>query len=191
MSHVCGVDEAGRGPLAGPVYAAAVILDRRRRIVGLADSKVLTSRQREELALEIRERAIGWSVASASVEEIDALNILQASLLAMRRAIEQLALPPERVLVDGTHRPLVAFPVRTVVDGDAKIKAISAASILAKVCRDAEMVALHQVHPQYGFDRHKGYSTAEHLSALRAHGVSIVHRRSFEPVRALLTKGGA
>jgi ribonuclease HII len=187
----CGVDEAGRGPLAGPVYAAAVILDRRRRIVGLADSKVLTPLQREELALEIRERAIGWSVASATVEEIDALNILQASLLAMRRAVEQLALPPERVLVDGMHSPQVAFPVRTVVDGDAKIKAISAASILAKVSRDAEMVALHQVHPQYGFDRHKGYSTAGHLAALRLHGVSIVHRRSFEPVRALIGKGGA
>lgn len=188
MSHLCGVDEAGRGPLAGPVYAAAVILDR-RRIVGLADSKVLSPQQREELALEIRERAIGWSVASASVEEIDTLNILQASLLAMRRAIEQLALPPERVLVDGIHCPPVAFPVRAVVDGDAKIKAISAASILAKVSRDAEMVALHGVHPQYGFDRHKGYSTAGHLSALRLHGVSIVHRRSFEPVRALLAKG--
>lgn len=187
----CGVDEAGRGPLAGPVYAAAVILDRRRRIAGLADSKVLTPQHREELALEIRSRAIGWSVASASVEEIDALNILQASLLAMRRAIEQLAMLPDRVLVDGVHRPQVAFPVRAVVDGDAKIKAISAASILAKVCRDAEMVALHRVHPQYGFDRHKGYSTAEHLSALRVHGVSIVHRRSFEPVRVLLAKGGS
>ena len=191
MSHVCGVDEAGRGPLAGPVYAAAVILDRRRRIVGLADSKVLRPEQREALAFEIRERAIGWAVASASVEEIDTLNILQASLLAMRRAIEQLALPPERVLVDGVHCPQVAFPVRTVVDGDAKIKAISAASILAKVSRDAEMVALHQVHPQYGFDRHKGYSTAAHLSALRLHGVSIVHRRSFEPVRLLLAEGSA
>ena len=187
----CGVDEAGRGPLAGPVYAAAVILDRGRRIRGLADSKVLRPEQREALALEIRERAIGWSVASASVEEIDTLNILQASLLAMRRAIEQLALAPERVLVDGIHSPQVAFPVRTVVDGDAKIKAISAASILAKVSRDAEMVALHQVHPQYGFDRHKGYSTADHLSALRLHGVSIVHRRTFEPVRVLLGKGSA
>jgi ribonuclease HII len=187
----CGVDEAGRGPLAGPVYAAAVILDRGRRIRGLADSKVLTPQQREELALEIRERALGWSIASASVEEIDTLNILQASLLAMRRAVEQLALPPERVLVDGIHSPQVAFPVRAVVDGDAKIKAISAASILAKVSRDAEMVALHEIHPQYGFDRHKGYSTAAHLAALRLHGVSIVHRRSFEPVRVLLVKGGA
>ena len=186
----CGVDEAGRGPLAGPVYAAAVILDPRKRITGLADSKVLSPRQREELSLEIRSRAIGWSVASASVEEIDALNILQASLLAMRRAIEQLALAPDRVLVDGRHRPQVAFPVRAVVDGDARIKAISAASILAKVSRDAEMVALHRVHPQYGFDRHKGYGTAEHLSALRAHGVSIVHRRSFEPVRVLLVVKG-
>lgn len=186
MSHVCGVDEAGRGPLAGPVYAAAVILDPGRRIRGLADSKVLTPQQREELSQEIRARAIGWSVASASVEEIDALNILQASLLAMRRAIEQLPMPPGRVLVDGLHRPHVAFPVRTVVGGDATINSISAASILAKVARDAEMVALHQAHPQYGFDRHKGYSTAEHLSALRAHGVSVVHRRTFEPVRILL-----
>jgi len=185
----CGVDEAGRGPLAGPVYAAAVILDRKRRITGLADSKVLSPQQREELALEIRERAIGWSVASASVEEIDAINILQASLLAMRRAIEQLAMTPDRVLVDGVHRPQVAFPVRAVVDGDARIKAISAASILAKVSRDAEMVALHRLHPQYGFDRHKGYSTAGHLSALRVHGVSVVHRRTFEPVRVLLVKG--
>ena len=191
VALTCGVDEAGRGPLAGPVYAAAVMLDRGRRIKGLADSKALTAHQREELALEIRERAIGWAVASASVEEIDTLNILQASLLAMRRAIEQLALSPERVLVDGVHPPKVAFPVRTVVDGDAKIKAISAASILAKVSRDAEMVALHQVHPQYGFDRHKGYSTAEHLCALRVHGVSIVHRRTFEPVRVLLARGGA
>jgi ribonuclease HII len=186
MSNVCGVDEAGRGPLAGPVYAAAVILNPARRIVGLADSKVLTPQQREELSLEIRARAIGWSVASASVGEIDMLNILQASLLAMRRAVEQLSLPPARVLVDGPHRPRLAMPVRAVVGGDATIKAISAASILAKVARDAEMVALHQVHPRYGFDRHKGYSTAEHLSALRAHGVSAIHRRSFEPVRALL-----
>ena len=155
----CGVDEAGRGPLAGPVYAAAVILDRGRRIAGLADSKVLSPQQREELALEIRSRAI-----------------------------EQLAMTPDRVLVDGVHRPQVALPVRAVVDGDAKIKAISAASILAKVSRDAEMVALHRLHPQYGFDRHKGYSTAEHLSALRVHGVSIVHRRTFEPVRVLLAK---
>jgi ribonuclease HII len=188
--HVCGVDEAGRGPLAGPVYAAAVILDPRRRIVGLADSKALTHEQREALAHEIRARAIGWSVASASVEEIDLINILQASLLAMRRAVEQLAHPPDRVLVDGIHRPQVAFPVRTVIDGDVKIKSISAASILAKVARDAEMVALHQVHPQYGFDRHKGYPTAGHLAALRVHGVSIIHRKSFEPVRVLLAPRG-
>jgi ribonuclease HII len=187
----CGVDEAGRGPLAGPVYAAAVVLDPRRRIGGLADSKVLSPKQREELSLEIRERAIGWSVAYATVEEIDAINILQASLLAMRRAVEQLAVPLDQVLVDGAHCPQVAFPVRAVVDGDARIKAISAASILAKVTRDAEMVTLHRAHPQYGFDRHKGYPTVEHLSALRLHGVSIVHRRSFEPVRVLLERGSA
>jgi len=186
MILTCGVDEAGRGPLAGPVFAAAVILDPGRRIVGLADSKALSPRQREELSLEIRERAAGWAIASASVEEIDTLNILQASLLAMRRAVEQLAVVPGEVLIDGLHAPRLSYPVRPVVGGDATIKSISAASILAKVARDREMVGLHAVHPQYGFDRHKGYPTAVHLSALRVHGVSIVHRRSFGPVRALL-----
>ena len=182
----CGVDEAGRGPLAGPVCAAAVILDPRRRIAGLADSKALSPKQREALSLEIRERAIAWSVAYATVEEIDTINILQASLLAMRRAIELLAMPLDEVLVDGVHRPRVEFPVRAIIDGDAKVKAISAASILAKVSRDAQMMTLHYAHPQYGFDSHKGYPTAAHLLALRLHGVSIVHRRSFEPVRVLL-----
>jgi ribonuclease HII len=190
LKIVCGVDEAGRGPLAGPVYAAAVILGPGRRIAGLADSKTLTPEHRQELSLEIRARATGWAVASASVEEIDTLNILQASLLAMRRAVEQLAPFPDRVLVDGLHKPQVACPVRTIVRGDATVDAISAASILAKVARDAVMVALHQAHPQYGFDRHKGYSTAEHLAALRIHGVSAVHRRSFEPVRVLLDAAG-
>jgi len=190
LKIVCGVDEAGRGPLAGPVYAAAVILGPGRRIVGLADSKALTPGQREELSLEIRARATGWAVASATVEEIDKLNILQASLLAMRRAVEQLAPSPNRVLVDGVHKPQVGCPVRAIVRGDATVDAISAASILAKVARDAVMVALHQDHPQYGFDRHKGYSTAEHLAALRVHGISPVHRRSFEPVRVLLDAAG-
>lgn len=188
MKLTCGVDEAGRGPLAGPVFAAAVILDPRRRIRGLADSKVLAPLRREELAEAIRSRAIAWAVAAASVEEIDAFNILRASLLAMRRAVEALGVRPERVLVDGLHRPELAIPVpmKAIVAGDATVAAISAASILAKVSRDAAMLALHQEHPLYGFDRHKGYSTDEHLVALRAHGACAVHRRSFAPVRAVL-----
>ena len=182
----CGVDEAGRGPLAGPVYAAAVILDRRRRIVGLADSKVLSPRQREELSQEIQARAIGWSIASASVEEIDALNILQATLLAMRRAVEALARTPSVVLVDGLHCPRIALPARAIVRGDDTVPEISAASILAKTARDALMLDLHALYPDYGFDRHKGYPTGAHLEALQIHGVSVVHRRSFAPVRILL-----
>ncbi len=188
MTLTCGVDEAGRGPLAGPVYAAAVILDAALPVAGLADSKTLTPRQREALALEIRTRAIAWAVASASVEEIDTLNILQASLLAMRRAVEQLAVKPGQVLVDGLHRPRLAVPVRAIVRGDATVPEIAAASILAKVARDREMLALHQRHPQYGFDRHKGYPTSAHLAALRAHGASAVHRRSFAPVRTQLER---
>ena len=186
MTLTCGVDEAGRGPLAGPVYAAAVILDPAHPVAGLADSKKLTPRQREALAPEIRSHAVAWAVASASVEEIDTLNILQASLLAMRRAVEQLAVTPRRVLVDGLHRPRLAVPVRAIVRGDATVAEIAAASILAKVARDREMLALHQLHPQYGFDRHKGYPTSAHLAALREHGASVVHRRSFAPVRMLL-----
>lgn len=189
MTLVCGVDEAGRGPLAGPVLAAAVILDASRPIEGLADSKQLTARQREARAGEIRARALAWSVASASVAEIDALNILQASLLAMRRAVEMLPVRPEQVLVDGLHRPRLTVPVRAVVRGDATVAAISAASILAKVARDDEMRALHVQYPEYGFDRHKGYPTRAHLAALREYGVSAVHRRSFAPVRALLATG--
>jgi len=183
---ICGVDEAGRGPLAGPVYAAAVILDPVLSIEGLADSKQLTPRQRQTLAPEIRSRAVAWSVASASVEEIDALNILQASLLAMRRAVEGLAVTPHEVLVDGLHRPRLSVPVQAIVRGDATVAVISAASILAKVTRDEEMLVLHSRHPQYGFDRHKGYPTSAHLAALREHGVCAAHRRSFEPVRVLL-----
>ena len=189
MTLICGVDEAGRGPLAGPVYAAAVILDPALPIGGLADSKKLTPRQRGALAPEIRSRAIAWSVASASVEEIDAFNILQASLLAMRRAVEGLAVAPQQVLVDGRHRPRLSVPVRAVVRGDATVAVIAAASILAKVARDEEMLALHCRHPQYGFDRHKGYPTSAHLAALREHGVCAAHRRSFAPVRMLLTPG--
>jgi len=190
MMLTCGVDEAGRGPLAGPVYAAAVILDPARPVAGLADSKTLTPRQRETLALEVRLRAVAWAVASASVEEIDTLNILQASLLAMRRAVEQLAVTPQQVLVDGLHRPRLTIPVRAIVRGDATVAEIAAASILAKVARDTEMLALHQQHPQYGFDRHKGYPTSAHLAALREHGASAVHRRSFAPVRSLLLREG-
>lgn len=183
---VCGVDEAGRGPLAGPVFAAAVILDPLHPIAGLADSKQLTPRHREMLVLEIRSHVTAWAVASASVEEIDSINILQASLLAMRRAVEGLAVSPQQVLVDGLHRPRLAMPVKAIVRGDATVASIAAASILAKVARDEEMLTLHHRHPQYGFDRHKGYPTSAHLQALREHGVSTVHRRTFAPVRALL-----
>lgn len=183
---ICGVDEAGRGPLAGPVYAAAVILDPSNSIEGLADSKKLTEKARGRLTPLIRERALSWAVASASVEEIDTLNILQATLLAMRRAVEALTLQPDEVLIDGTHCPRIAHPVRAVVRGDSTVAAISAASILAKTARDAEMLRLHCRYPQYGLDRHKGYPTAAHLAALREHGVIDIYRRSFAPVRDLL-----
>jgi ribonuclease HII len=186
---ICGVDEAGRGPLAGPVYAAAVILGRGIAITGLADSKKLTPRKRGLLAEEIKQRASMWAVASASVEEIDSLNILRASLLAMRRAVETLAVvdTDAEVLVDGLHCPQLRWPVRAIVKGDATIAEISAASILAKVARDTAMLELHRQFPQYNFDVHKGYPTAAHLAALRVHGVSPVHRRSFAPVKALLS----
>ena len=182
---VCGVDEAGRGPLAGPVFAACVILGDDDPIEGLADSKVLSHERREELAVQIRSRAAAWAVASASVEEIDRLNILRASLLAMRRAVEQLTLEPHEVLVDGLHCPEVRFPARAIVDGDALVAEISAASILAKVARDALMVEMHALYPDYGFARHKGYPTRQHLEALRRFGVCPIHRRSFAPVRSL------
>lgn len=182
---VCGVDEAGRGPLAGPVFAACVVLDPRRRIRGLADSKTLSAARREALSAKIRERSLGWAIAQASVEEIDRLNILRASLLAMQRAVEQLSLVPDEVLVDGLHCPDVRFPARAIVDGDALIPAISAASILAKTARDAFMCEMHALYPQYGFERHKGYCTPEHLQALQQHGVCPAHRRSFAPVRTL------
>lgn len=185
-SLICGVDEAGRGPLAGPVFAAAVILDPRDPIDGLADSKKLSERTRDRLAPLIRERSLAWAVASATVEEIDALNILQATLLAMRRAVESLALRPDEVLVDGMHCPRVEIPVRAIVKGDSTVAAISAASILAKTARDAEMLRLHELHPQYGLDRHKGYPTVAHLAALRSHGVTAIYRRSFGPVRELI-----
>jgi ribonuclease HII len=180
------VDEAGRGPLAGPVYAAAVILDPAWHIAGLADSKALSPSRRTELAGEIRLHALAWAIASASVAEIDAINILQASLLAMRRAVEQLHLAPAEVLVDGKQCPLVEYPVRAIVRGDSSIPSISAASILAKTARDAEMLRLHQLYPHYGLDRHKGYPTAAHLAALRLHGVAEIHRRSYAPIRRIL-----
>jgi ribonuclease HII len=180
---VAGVDEAGRGPLAGPVVAAAVILDDLQPIKGLRDSKQIGARRRERLFDEIRAKALCCSIAQASVEEIDALNILQATLLAMQRAVEGLRLRPHKVLVDGNRMPLLAVPVQAIVKGDAKVKAISAASILAKVHRDRLCLALHEQHPQYGFDGHKGYPTPQHLAALREHGACPQHRRTFGPVR--------
>lgn len=181
---VCGVDEAGRGPLAGDVFAAAVVLDPARPIEGLADSKVLSAARREALARAIRRDALGWSVARASVEEIDRINILRATLLAMRRAIEGLSCAIDEVLVDGRDHPETLLPVRAVVRGDSLVPAISAASILAKTDRDAYMVELHARHPLYEFDRHKGYGSARHLELLRLHGPCPEHRRSFAPVRA-------
>jgi len=183
---VAGVDEAGRGPLAGPVYAAAVILDPAAPIDGLADSKKLTTARREVLFELIQRNAAAWAIAKATVEEIDEINILQASLLAMRRAVELLSKRPAEILVDGVHCPQVAMPSRAIVKGDASEPAISAASILAKVARDREMVALHLKYPVYGFDVHKGYGTARHLAALLRHGVSPVHRQSYAPVKKLL-----
>jgi len=182
---VCGVDEAGRGPLAGPVYAAAVILDVAAPIAGLRDSKALSAARREALALQIRERAHTWAIACASAAEIDELNILQATLLAMQRAVAALAIEPTLARVDGNRPPRLRCAVQTLVGGDAIDPAISAASILAKCARDQAMLALHERFPQYRFDRHKGYPTAEHLACLRAHGPCQEHRRSFAPVRAL------
>lgn len=188
-SLICGVDEAGRGPLAGPVYAAAVILDPARPLAGLADSKKLSEKARDRLTPVIQQHALAWAVASATVEEIDALNILQATLLAMRRAVMALKVCPSEVLVDGNRCPPLEVPARAIVKGDATVAVISAASILAKTARDAEMLRLHALHPQYGLDRHKGYPTAAHLAALREHGVIRIYRRSFAPVRALLGEG--
>lgn len=180
---VCGVDEAGRGPLAGPVFAAAVILDPARPIEGLRDSKTLGEARRRVLAARIRERAIAWAVAQASVAEIDQLNILQASLLAMKRAVEALRVQPALARVDGNRLPDLSCAGEAVVGGDALDPAISAASILAKTDRDLHMQQLHLLYPQYRFDRHKGYGTAEHLALLTRHGPAPVHRMSFAPVR--------
>lgn len=183
---LAGVDEAGRGPLAGDVVAAAVILDPGAPIDGLCDSKKLCANRRETLAVEIRAKALAWAVARASVAEIDRLNILEASLLAMRRAVQALALQPSYVLVDGNRLPRWSYASHPVVQGDDLVPAISAASILAKVQRDSELVALERRYPGYGFAQHKGYATALHLDALRRLGVTPVHRRSFAPVRELL-----
>ena len=183
---IAGVDEVGRGPLAGPVIAAAVILDPARPIAGLADSKKLSPARRERLALDIRANALAWALGRAEVAEIDRLNIFQASLLAMRRAIEALPMTPDRVLVDGKHCPPLACPCTAIVKGDATVPAISAASILAKVTRDAELRKLHDRYPRYDFARHKGYPTAVHREALRRYGPCPEHRRSFAPVAAAL-----
>jgi ribonuclease HII len=184
---LCGVDEAGRGPLAGAVYAAAVVLDPKSpRINGLHDSKLLDAETREKLAERIKGRALAWSIASASVEEIDTINILRASLLAMKRAVESLGMRPDEVCVDGNMLPPIEGRCRAIVKGDQLVAAISAASILAKVARDSEMAAMDQRYPGYGFASHKGYSTPEHLAALRALGPCDIHRRSFEPVQVLL-----
>lgn len=184
--HIAGVDEVGRGPLAGPVVAAAVILHPERPIAGLADSKKLSERRRDALDLEIRERALSWALGRAEVEEIDQINILQASLLAMQRAVAALSTQPGLALVDGNRAPKLACSVRTIVGGDASEPAISAASIIAKVARDREMIELDARFPGYGLAKHKGYPTKLHLDALRQLGVSEIHRRSFGPVQRLL-----
>lgn len=183
---IAGVDEAGRGPLAGPVFAAAVILDPAKRIKGLNDSKLLTPAQREDLFGLIKEKSLAWSVAKADVEEIDRINILQATLLAMSRAVQTLSIAPDLVRVDGNQKPKITYAVTTHVDGDKLFPEISAASIVAKVVRDHEMIALDKIYPGYGFAVHKGYSTPFHFMALQELGVSDIHRKSFGPVKELL-----
>ena len=183
---ICGVDEAGRGPLAGPVFAAAVILNPDSPVAGLRDSKKLTAQRREELALMIKRDALSWSIAQCSEAEIDELNILQATMLAMRRAIEGLSITPTLALIDGNRCPVCSVRTEAIVKGDDKVSQISAASILAKTARDAALMVMHKNYPNYAFDQHKGYPTALHLQRLREHGVSPVHRRSYGPVRDLL-----
>lgn len=183
---ICGLDEAGRGPLAGPVVAAAVILDPLHPIEGLDDSKKLTSIRRNKLATEIKHKAKAWTVARADVDEIDNLNILQASMLAMKRCVEALLIKPTLVMVDGPYCPQITFPVKAVIKGDGKIPAISAASILAKVERDLEMTMFDKIYPGYGFSSHKGYPTRSHIQALTKLGVSPIHRKSFTPVCKML-----
>lgn len=196
---ICGVDEAGRGPLAGAVYAAAVILNPDRPILGLADSKKLTEKKRSALSLEIKQHAFAWAISYSTVEEIDRINILQASLLAMKRAVEdvqqQLNVMPylDRVLVrvDGNKSPKISLPCEAIVQGDAKVQEISAASILAKVARDTELYELDKQYPQYNFAKHKGYPTSEHLQALETHGICPVHRLSYAPVKKYLELGSS
>jgi ribonuclease HII len=187
---ICGVDEAGRGPLAGAVYAAAVILNPAHPIDGLADSKKLSEKKRDALAIEIKQHALAWAIASSSVEEIDQINILQASLLAMKRAVEamqaQFGITPDLVQVDGNRCPKISLPSEAIVKGDSKVQAISAASILAKTARDAELYELDKRYPEYGFAQHKGYPTALHMASLQVHGISQVHRRSYGPVKAII-----
>ncbi|MEW5892068.1 MAG: ribonuclease HII [Pseudomonadota bacterium] len=188
---ICGVDEAGRGPLAGPVCAAAVILDPARPIGGLKDSKKLSASNRTRLAQEIKDKALAWAVAWASVEEIDRLNILQATLLAMRRSVLNLSVQPDAVWVDGNVCPELPYPGRAIVQGDALEPVISAASILAKTERDKEMLQLAKYYPDYGFERHSGYPTPDHIAALQRHGASPVHRKSFGPVKRVLMQDQA
>lgn len=191
---ICGVDEAGRGPLAGAVYAAAVVLNPDMPILGLADSKKLSEKKREALAILIQQHALAWAIASSSVDEIDQMNILQASLLAMQRAVEQMQAKFSHVLssydvlvqVDGNQRPKLMLPCEAIVKGDSKVQAISAASILAKTARDTELYQLDQIYPEYGFAKHKGYPTAAHMALLKQYGVSAIHRRSYAPVKALI-----
>lgn len=185
---ICGVDEAGRGPLAGPVFAAAVILDPAKPIAGLRDSKKLSPTRRDELALIIQRDALSWSIAQCSAAEIDALNILQATMLAMRRAIEGLSVAPTLALIDGNRCPVTTIRTEAIVKGDDKVIEISAASILAKTARDALLLEMHARYPQYAFDQHKGYPTALHLARLREYGVTPEHRRSYAPVRELLNE---
>lgn len=183
---IAGVDEAGRGPLAGAVYAAAVILDPQRPIEGLADSKTISEKKREQLSVNIKQSALAWAIASASAEEIDNINILQASLLAMKRAIEQLQPVPEKILVDGLYLPDIAIQGEAVIKGDSKHACISAASILAKVARDQELYRLDSIFPDYGFALHKGYPTKLHIEKIQQHGVLPIHRKTFGPVKKLL-----
>lgn len=187
----CGVDEVGIGSAIAEVYAAACILDPARRINGLADSKQLTPERRKELSEKIRERALDFCIATASLEEIDALNVLRATMLAMQRAVAGLKLKPGIVLIDGNRLPDLPYPARTIVKGDAKVRCISAASILAKVARDEAMLRYHELFPQYGIDQHKGYLTPLHQAMLKQYGPSPIHRKSYEPIRALLMPGGA
>ena len=202
--HICGVDEAGRGPLAGSVYAAAVILDVNNPIIGLADSKKLSEKKRDFLSVEIKSKSLAWAIASASCQEIDEINILQASLLAMKRAIEAMQTKMNMafdtgemakfdyisdhilVQVDGNKCPKINLPCEAIIKGDSKVQAISAASILAKVARDAELYQLDKQYPQYGFAKHKGYPTAYHLSMLQIHGITAIHRLSYAPVKRLV-----